>query len=1050
MNPNQSPFNAHPSLSSSAGPSRFTQADLQHPHGDADLQSHVSGASSSSSSHGYYVNPMASGSAESLDTLYTITQSTYGAPVPPARTSSLAMRGKQSQSSMDAGNLPSVQVTHPTPTKSRRLRRRTATAVGLESEIETLEAQAAAWSEDSPTRRSGAQIDTSAVGQQRPSSSGPGYGGEGMNLASMNPHERGRIRPDDDDGEEDEDEDEGPSETDRRKAVEEARRVRAREKGRERQRRKRERDKKAKETARLTGTSVPPTGPPATALMTATRLPIHARNAKVAMPTTPIGQSPNVAQPYPFSMSVPSSSSSSYSPLPQAPGGFYSGLSPSTTTSFASMSMSGQSSPNTLFSPSASTPSMGQQEAGGSSTNWPPHDGVLVMDTENRSKQQIGKTDRTSSQGPQSNQNPAAVVSLQSMSHKPSKRRKSEPEPEEYRDLKALPAGQVGLGVLIDESSWQGSASTSGLAAPTTNRPRYRRTHSEGATKPLSALATDPVPRTKSSTPPPLSALGSGYFSPGEPTQAGAFFATTVTVALSLSGLGATLEARLGLDEAGLQEIKDDLAGVFDRWRISKGLRAVSLSGPSGSAQMESSGSTMTAVTALGVDDLEMRDDSVINTNTGSINIAESPIRPHTAHVDSSFFTPAPMRTTRTEINVPQTMPNFAVPQMSNSQYLQPHESPLAQQRSTSSHGSQSSQHVRTRSLSSASMAARGLIISSAAAQTPPRPPAMLGQPPLRWTRNPGLQDIVIHGHGSGSEGPSTSPTLQTPSTGEGSFPSAESIGMVAAMNYQAQGQAPSGDGPMLHAQRLPESWQITGDPHRARTFMTHQEGMDQTVNLPRTGMDLGMLPGQVDMGSSHSTDLHVEMIRGGGGSEGSSTTDTSTTGADWGSKTSGPLDSPLTIASMSRSGSSHMAAPVPLSSMPRMYQSQQHGPSSQPRQPDYSQRHSPTPFAYHPPPGPSFVPLSEPIMDPSYSTPQSQRTIRQAVPFTPPTPVTIRSQALGPMLSDHSNMQQAHGMQGGPMYIPQGHYETDNHRMNDSHTQQSSQHHHNEDQRMN
>ena len=252
----------------------------------------------------FYMNPRASGTTESLDTLYTITQSRHGPPVPPARTSSLArtsssaLRGRHQagipehgfgppgapndpgrghgQTShavhVQSGNaigldtesgLPSLQVTQPTPTKSRRYRRR---SIGQESALGR--ESSGAWTEDtSPSERNTLDVQVDPLGMQGGRADGSGGAGSGSaqiteasmsgganirRTQSIGHRTRADMQGDadeDEDEDDDDDDDDDDDETGQRRDIEEARKMRAREKGRERQRRKRERDKKAREVS---------------------------------------------------------------------------------------------------------------------------------------------------------------------------------------------------------------------------------------------------------------------------------------------------------------------------------------------------------------------------------------------------------------------------------------------------------------------------------------------------------------------------------------------------------------------------------------------------------------------------------------------------------------------------------------------------------------------------------------------------------------------------------------------------------------------------------
>ena len=341
--------------------------------------------------------------------------------------------------------------------------------------------------------------------------------------------------------------------------------------------------------------------------------------------------------------------------------------------------------------------------------------------------------------------------------------------------------------------------------------------------------------------------------------------------------------------------------------------------------------------------DVQMRDDTVTVANPMG-----SPQR--SSQAASTFFTPAPMRTTRQ--GVPHTMPHFGVPQMGQ---LQPYESPSVQLASKSHEKAQegNGQHSRTRSLSSASMAARGLVIN------PGTQMSNVSQTSLPWTG-----EVAMHTSGSGSEGQSTSPTIQTPSTGQGSFPSAESLGMVASQNLQTN-HGQMGFGQLRSATDPQQRHYVTHHPQSNMTY-------DQTTAIPGFQGPSGRA-----------------MTRGGGGSASASESSTDTNTSEWPPKVPSPLDSPLAMAQRARQGQSRPQA-SPSMPPPNMYQ---------PYRPQRDRQD-------YPPPPPSFVPMSG--MDSAYSTPGSQRNFRQAVPFTPPTPIHGRqpdaNYSLGGMLSGNGD----------------------------------------------
>ena len=347
--------------------------------------------------------------------------------------------------------------------------------------------------------------------------------------------------------------------------------------------------------ARMTGTQI---NIPSSALMTATHLPIPVRNSSASnfqgYPLShqhPLTMPSQPQQAYPFTMSVPSSTSSTYSSLPsnphsQAQGlgqgqGFFD-LSPQANQSATSISLSSQSSPGNIFSPALSTPGMGAAASDG--TMWSTEassSGSAVDLMPSSAHDNKGKSTSRSRSRPGQPNFPEANRIFQPMfapvgSHsrrtagsKPSKRRKSEPDPEEFRPSKTKNE-EYGLGVIVGDESWQPEANV----IPG-ERPKPRRTASEGATIPLSGRPLkSPAPQFPGST-----SLAEQI----ETTEQGNFFATTLLYALNASGLQKQLEETLGMGSDDLQYVKAELAAVYDRWSMEKGLRDVTLAGRRGS-----------------------------------------------------------------------------------------------------------------------------------------------------------------------------------------------------------------------------------------------------------------------------------------------------------------------------------------------------------------------------------------------------------------------------------------------------------------------------------
>ena len=421
-----------------------------------------------------------------------------------------------------------------------------------------------------------------------------------------------------------------------------------------------------------------------------------------------------------------------------------------------------------------------------------------------------------------------------------------------------------------------------------------------------------------------------------------------------------------------------------------------------------------------------------------------SPVHSTVPHMSEAFFTPGPNRSTRPHTGA-QTMPPLAATHSGVPPQYQPHDSPLArsqgqmgqpQTASTSLGSSQSqNQHSRTRSLSSASMMARGLVINPT--QTDPfRPSHSADQTTLpgqaqpstlhgqRWPDTPTNPDHTLN---SGSDGLSGSPTLQTPSTGQGSFPSIDNLGMAAhglqhgSAHYRSQ-----------------------TDPSQPRTYVTQHyrtaiAGGSQNPSMSSiaSGMTYGADSGMaVDQShnplSSQSGPIPIESQshdhgRGKGKrpmpmmspiqhaavqSTGGDNIQSSTRA----SRGHNPLESPLIMASQMHSGTGTSSSgptmsptgAVPPATLPRYQGYRIPGPHYS--QGEYANE-PPSPYLLGMPTGPMTLPptnnhpgtinphsgnqadsYSAPSMPMLYSTPQSQRNIRTNVPCTPPSPVTSRA----------------------------------------------------------
>ncbi|WWC66353.1 uncharacterized protein I206_100254 [Kwoniella pini CBS 10737] len=613
--------------------------------------------------------------------------------------------------SEEAQQLPSLQVTHPTPTKAMKFRRKSTDALSVSTV---------------------SSLDPSPIGQMQLLPS-PGSGTLDVMLEAISVPGMPRSRPrspeidlDDDD-----------SEAERVRMEE--RQARIREKGRERQRRKRERDKKAKEAK--------------SSAQTSEHLPVPSSS-----------QSKNIAQS--LSISVPSSyvvgppsSTSVASSLPQSASYF-----PTSSSNFVfgfptgSTSVSGSSTPMTLFSPSASTPGLGYSPDTSMSASlfslglegtMPSATLELPADRagkkNNRSKCRAGSSSGTSrkvSPTPLLTDLPQPPRETQHPVTKSAKRRKSAPQTDALISMSALSTtdGHVGF----QESAPQ-SAPPQQAKPIEGSRPQPRRTASDGIVM-RSSWDKERDWGARSPTPPPVPTLPTEFRQVQRPqTSLSVDAATDATLASSAQAEvfasrlvhllnkddaeSGWLSNQIGLDGKDLDSLESALRLTYEKWILEKGMKEMSIdpsdrffNSRSSSDSIASSTTCMTRTT--------VPNSPVINTST--------PMSP------AGFFTPLPSRTSSRRGEKRSTVVS-PIP-----------ESPSA---------SESVTHTRQRSLSSASMKARGLHITSV-------------MPSQQWSHptTPNLSQEAIthlptdHQKSDDTASPVNS-SLQTPSTGQGSFP---------------------------------------------------------------------------------------------------------------------------------------------------------------------------------------------------------------------------------------------------------------------------------------
>ncbi|WVQ85403.1 hypothetical protein IAT38_007568 [Cryptococcus sp. DSM 104549] len=807
-------------------------------------------------------------------------------------------------SSPEDQRLPSLQVTHPTPTKAKKFRRGSTEGTSSSGSIHVASPtwRMAMLPSRSPSALSSLEVSVeplqgAVAGADQPSGS------------------RSRPRsPESDEEEKTEDQ------------ILAEKIARTREKGRERQRRKRQRDKEAKEAA--------------------------ARKASGGMPT-PLHLSPNPIGS--LSITVPSPASSTYSSLHT---GSYFSVSPGTAPFFGA-SLSGESPPSTLFSPSASTPGTGYLDSvgywstdGTTGTNTPSLDLGLSTSIPRSIK---GKSASVS--GPPSTTKISPVTGLPLPTSTstmgktaigpspPYKRRKSEPQPEAFRAQ--LHNANLGLGVNMGENA-------AGAKPVKEERPRVLRTSSDGV-----VLRSDyQKDWSRSPTPPPVPTLPSEYrkrpeakrqeslASLGEgvkslsvrvptPTPTpnltpvvdsaasssseGASFASFAVSAL-MKSKDLETKRHLGLGKDELEGMKDGLAQFYDKWTLERGMSRVSLESRQG--RMGEAATNQAATP------------STVTPGTARQPPASTP---HPTPGGTLFFTPSTGTPLRQDVILHGSYPML----QSFSQTL---ESPLA-----------SLSHGRQRSLSSVSVVTRA---SNAAGVRP-------GSSYQYFRTQPETPISTPSGNTSAggqldSTDDSASPvnsSLQTPSTGQGSFPLPDSL-----VTYKAH-------------------WRSATDPTGVRTYTT----------FPNQGQVAEMVP-------SEGWSVPASCPPGGNGLGMAQTS-----GQGQG------LDSPLSMTAQLEAVT--MMPPPSTGPSSGGLAQEQHGDaqSTETRRQSLSRTQSqPHPTA----------PLSVSTQN-LFRTPNGRRAAGlrrvQPVPYTPPTPLGVRGQSHG-----HNSMSMG-GTFGGALFYGTG-----------------------------
>ncbi|WRT64112.1 uncharacterized protein IL334_001041 [Kwoniella shivajii] len=698
----------------------------------------------------------------------------------------------QSTSPNSSQHLPFVQVTHPTPTKAMKFRRKSIDALSIST---------------------ASSFDPSPLGAMQPLPS-PGTGTLDVMVEPLSHAQqvsKSRPRSPDLDFEDDD------SEAERVRQAEKQARIR--EKGRERQRRKRERDKQAKEAKSSSGQS--------------SHLPIPSSNQPKRTPQS-------------LSISVPSPISPMASSLPQSAS--YFSMSPSHhpfSMSTGSTSVSGNSTPVTLFSPSVSTSTSGIGYSPETSMSASLFSLGLEATTLSATTIEL-QTDKPSKRNPRSKTRtvstslttsvaaaakkgsppplfsalpqPSREAKIPNPDAKPAKRRKSEPQTDDIWGMSSIVQG---LGVTTGQeepahSTWQPKAVEA--------RPQPRRTASDGIVM-KSSHEKDKQWGARSPTPPPVPSLPSEYRqnrllqssssteimsdAASTPSVQAEVFATRLVYLLNKDETETGwLSSQIGLDANDVEGMKGTLKAAYDKFMLEKGMKEMSLESGEGAISSHPSSTSMTPSMSLN--------------DQRSVPASPTTVLSSSA---SSFFTPS--TSSRSASRRGDKRPTTTAP--------------IAESPSKPS-------HTRQRSLSSASMMARGLHITShhpTQAQqhwSHPATPILLQGTSTIIPSDPQSDDTASPVHSS----------LQTPSTGQGSFPPSDQ--MTTYHGHWRSATDPTGQRVYTTFHQSPVQMQQANQNGQWQAPNTCPPGQAYNQNQNRLDSPLAIKSGQMQMLPPSST----------------------------------------------------------------------------------------------------------------------------------------------------------------------------------------------------
>jgi hypothetical protein len=210
------------------------------------------------------------------------------------------------------------------------------------------------------------------------------------------------------------------------------------------------------------------------------------------------------------------------------------------------------------------------------------------------------------------------------MNPPPFKRRKSEPEPDEFR---------TGLGVMMTgpSQSWPVLSHTE-----QEGRPALQRNHSTDlSSTDVSETQMSDIElgdQTRSPTPPPISTVPTVPVAPASPGQT---FASLILSACTDAALADKLEKQLNLGKEAMGSLQSELAGVYDRWAAANHAKRPSIetffpsaSASSSSASVFASSAPTTAATSVSTSPVTGPKHHALPSGSWPVDLVQNPYHP--------------------------------------------------------------------------------------------------------------------------------------------------------------------------------------------------------------------------------------------------------------------------------------------------------------------------------------------------------------------------------------------------------------------------------------